>query len=99
MNASMNFATQAAVLMISTGVASAIGKDRSPSPAEIEAIIRDLTSSSVINGSFDRNGKPTDVYGVPFRVRIAGRTATATSAGPDRLFDTSDDIDRTATAP
>lgn len=89
------------VLVISMMVAELHQKGAAPTQAQIEDNIRVLVNASVINAGLDRLQRPVDVYGTPFRVRhtIEGalHRATATSAGPDRRFDTPDDISREAT--
>ncbi len=102
MEDSLRWSTQDAVLVMSMGIAQERQKGRSLTPAEIEDLIRTLINGSVINGGFDRNQKARDLCGTPFRVstRIVGTkpAVTGTSAGPDRLFDTSDDLTNTATS-
>jgi hypothetical protein len=99
MQDSLRRSTEDAVLVISMSVAQEYEKGRSLSPSEIDDLIRILINGSVINGGFDRNQKATDLFGTPFRVGhyVAGKAQviTVTSAGPDRLFDTADDIIRT----
>jgi hypothetical protein len=89
------------VLVISGQVARLYQKTPPPSPAEIDAHIRMLIQTGVIRARVTSEGVPVDAYGTPFRVRhtLQGtlHRATATSAGPDRLFDTADDISRDAT--
>jgi hypothetical protein len=71
----------------------------SPTEAEIDAEIAGLIKGSVIGSRRDQ--RPLDAYGTPFRLRhtVQGKLhrLTATSAGPDRRFDTPDDISREAT--
>jgi hypothetical protein len=99
-DASLRQSTHDAVQVISRGVAAEIRAGRSPSWTEIEGNIRKLIDAGVINASFDRDGQPADVYGTPFRVSLSGSLLTASSAGPDRIFGTDDDIEvATSTKP
>ena len=55
----------------------------------------------MIAGKIRPDQKPLDPYGTPFRViygRVGStRRVTVISAGPDRMFDTADDITRDTT--
>ena len=90
-----------AVLVISAQVAQLYQAGPAPTQAQIDDGIRELVRASVINAGLDTQQRPIDPYGTPFRVRhtTAGalHRVTATSAGPDRQFDTPDDISREAT--
>ncbi len=90
-----------AVLMISMRVEELHQKDPAPTQAQIDENIRELVTASVINAGLDAQQRPIDSYGTPFRLRHtvdgALHRVTATSAGPDRHFDTPDDISRDAT--
>ncbi|HUR39025.1 MAG TPA: hypothetical protein VM222_06005 [Planctomycetota bacterium] len=92
--------TMDAVHVISMSVGELYRKGPAPSQEQIDDRIRDLVNASVINAGLDAQQRPVDPYGTPFRVRHAleGRLhrVTATSAGPDRQFDTPDDIRRDA---
>ena len=87
--------------MVSIQMMELYKKKPVPAQAEIDEQIRDLIRASVIGGSLDSGGQPLDRYGTPYRVRHtvdgAVHTSTATSAGPDRVFDTPDDLSRSAT--
>jgi len=93
--------TADAVLVISMGAAELHQRSATPTPEEVEDSILVLVNAGVIHGGLDAQKRPVDVYGTPFRVRhtVEGRLhrVTATSAGPDRQFDTPDDICRDAT--
>lgn len=95
------FFTWDAVLVISMRVAELHQNGPAPSPMQIDDSIRELVNASVINAGLDAQKRPVDVYGTPFRVRhtVEGtlHRVTATSAGPDRQFDTPDDISRDVT--
>jgi len=93
---SLLHSTKDALRMIAGSVANEIRAGRHPSPAEIEKLARVLIDGRVINASFDSNGKPADLYGTAFRVTANGSAVTASSAGPDRVFGTEDDIEITA---
>jgi hypothetical protein len=87
------------VTVISGQVAQLYQAGKPPTQAETDALIVRLTKASVIGSKQDQ--RPTDAYGTPFRLRHTVEGAlhrlTATSAGPDRRFDTPDDISREAT--
>ena len=93
--------TMDAVLMISMRVSELQQQDPAPTQAQIDDGIRELVTASVINAGLDAQKRPIDSYGTPFRIRHTVEGAlhrvTATSAGPDRRFDTPDDISREAT--
>jgi hypothetical protein len=95
------FFTSDAVLVISMRVAELHQNGPFPTPAQVDDGIRELIQASVIHGGVDAQKRPVDVYGTPYRVRHTAEGAlhrvTATSAGPDRQFDTPDDISREAT--
>jgi hypothetical protein len=98
--ASVQASTYDAVRVISRGVAAEVRAGRSPSPTEIEDNIRKLKDARAIQPSFDRNGMPADVYGTPYRISVNGSVPTASSAGPDRIFGTADDVEyATSTRP
>ena len=77
------------VTVISGQMAQHYQAGKAPTQAEIDAHITGLIK------------RPVDVYGTPFRlhhtVQGALHRLTATSAGPDRQFDTPDDVSREAT--
>jgi hypothetical protein len=89
------------VNMISVQLMELYRKKPVPTDAEIDERIRRLIEEGRIGGSVGRDGKPLDRYGTPYRVRHtvdgAVHASTATCAGPDRTFDTPDDISRSAT--
>jgi hypothetical protein len=89
------------VHVISMEVAQLLQRSPPPTQAEIDESIRRLITGSVINAELDSQNRPSDSYGTPFRVRHTVEGAlhrvTATSAGPDRQFDTPEDISRDAT--
>lgn len=60
--------------------------------AELERMAVDLGRAGAIHVSAGPGGRPLDPYGTPFRIEVKSRTVIrATSAGPDRRFDTGDD--------
>jgi len=89
------------VLVISSQVARLFQENPVPSQAEIDAQLRTLIQAGTLRARLTPEGIPVDAYGTPFRVRhtVQGtlHRATATSAGPDRKFDTEDDLTRDAT--
>jgi hypothetical protein len=89
------------VQVISGTVAEIYKKDPLSTPAAIDEALREMISAGRLTAELDRDQRPVDIYGTPFRVRHeeVGRRhkVTATSAGPDRQFDTPDDIRREAT--
>jgi hypothetical protein len=89
-------ATADAVRMISYSAASLYQVNPQATAADLEEEIRTLHTASITAVMLDAQRKPVDAYGTPFRVRhlASGKshTAIATSAGPDRRFDTEDDI-------
>jgi len=100
MDEAVRRSTEDAVQVIAGGVAELYVGGRSPTAAEVSETIKSLIHAGVIHGGFDRNQKATDAYDTPFRVThyTAGKkhVVTATSAGPDRVFGTPDDIARSA---
>jgi len=89
------------VEMISRTVAELYKKDPPPTPAAIDEALREMIRAERLTAELGRDQRPVDIYGTPFRVRheADGRRhkVTATSAGPDRQFDTPDDIRRETT--
>jgi hypothetical protein len=89
------------VLVISSRVAELHAQGTAPTQTEIDESIRQLVTGSVINAGLDAQQRPIDPYGTPFRIRHRAEgtlhRVTATSAGPDRQFDTADDISREST--
>ena len=93
--------TRDAVQVIANAVSALISRNRAATQQDIDVELRALHDGSITAVELDAAGKPVDLYGTPFRVRrdIAGPTLTVTaaSAGPDRTFDTADDIVHTTT--
>jgi hypothetical protein len=90
--------TKDAVLMVSSRLALLYRKNPAPTAAEIEDAILDLSLAGVRGVLRDRRGRPVDLYDTSFRVShtLGGNRheITVTSAGPDRLFGTPDDLTR-----
>jgi hypothetical protein len=88
--------TYDAVLCISGWVSGLYLDNPEPSAKQVEDCIIALNTASITHVMLDGNGKPLDLYGTPFRIRREARgnrqTVIATSAGPDRRFDTEDDL-------
>lgn len=88
--------THDAVLCASMRVSRLYLENPTPSEKDIEDCLVELKTASITHVRMDRNGKPVDLYGTPFRLRRELRegeqTVSATSAGPDRRFDTEDDV-------
>jgi hypothetical protein len=88
--------TNDAVCVISGALAELYQKKRTPKPEDVDDAIRSLIRTSVIDGKIGPDQKPLDPYGTPYRVNAGSegstRKVTVTSAGPDRIFDTADDI-------
>ena len=87
--------TQDAVQVISYEINWLYFNDPPVTQEKITATIHNLIDASVINGNI-KEDKPMDVYGSPFRVDIMTEdnliTVTTISAGPDKQFNTKDDI-------
>ena len=100
MDDAMRLAAEDAVMMVSGEVAMLYRRESAPTPVAIDAAICQLHNAGVTGVALATAGKPVDLYGTPFRVShaVAGmrHIVTATSAGPDRVFGTSDDITRVA---
>lgn len=60
--------------------------------AEMEAAMRDMVRGGVSTVGFDQGGRPVDLWGTRFRVRLDGGFLSCVSAGPDRTFETQDDV-------
>ena len=90
-----------AVQCISMSINNLYLKNPTPTAEDIESEIRVLHDASITHVVLDPKGKPVDLYGTPFRVHrdVQGKTqkVVATSAGPDRRFDTPDDLSYTTT--
>lgn len=67
-----------------------------PSPTEIEAVLVNLSQGSITHVMLDKDRKPVDLWGTPFRifrdVKGERQTVVTTSAGPDRQLETEDDV-------
>ena len=88
--------TEDAVHVISYEVHDMLKKNREVNDIDINARIKYLLDASVINICLDKDGKPVDEYGNPFRVTYEITqdkiTVTCVSLGPDREEGTPDDI-------
>jgi hypothetical protein len=64
-----------------------------PTQSEVDAVVRRLHDASVSPVWFTEDGRPVDAWGTPFRAVPHGADGVSCeSAGPDRVFGTSDDI-------
>ncbi len=88
--------TNDAVCVISGAVAELHQKGRPPRPEDVEDAVRSLIRAGVILGKIGPDQRPLDPYGTPYRVSTgregSTRKVTVTSAGPDRVFGTADDL-------
>ena len=89
------------LLVISMELARTYREAGTLTEAQTDDRIRGLVKSGMVTVAYNAQQRPIDDYGTPFRLRhtVEGRLhrVTATSAGPDRRFDTPDDISRDAT--
>ena len=88
--------TRDAVQVLSMQLGGFFQKNPQATPEEVHAFMVDAGSAAGITLPVDPEGRPRDRFGTPFRVErhLAGKewVVTVTSAGPDRVFGTSDDI-------
>jgi hypothetical protein len=82
--------TSDAVLVLEMVFKSEVEKNGVMTQDDIRQIARHLHDASVINLHFDDKGHPLDDWLIPLQINLDnGRVV---SAGPDRRFQTSDDI-------
>jgi hypothetical protein len=85
-----------AVHFLSYEVSDMYRENPSVTRREIDEMILFHHRASNINLKIDATGRAVDPFGTPFRIdyrlRSGVATATVCSAGPDRTFDTRDDI-------
>lgn len=85
-----------AVHVIALEVGDLLQRNPSATQAEVQKHIYDLHRASVVNLTLDENGQAVDPFGTSFRVEFGLNRAVATirvtSAGPDEIFDSEDDI-------
>ena len=69
---------------------------------QIDAALVFLHDGSITHVLLTHDRKPVDLWGISFRIqrKVAGpqQSVTAASAGPDRKFETKDDIAYTTTS-
>jgi hypothetical protein len=85
-----------ATIVITADICNTISKEGLLRPEQIEAHLLFLQQASVINRCGQKGDVATDPFGTPFKVKVVTTgslcSVTATSAGPDEVFGTSDDI-------
>ena len=88
--------TEDAVQVIGYEASRMFHRDPATSQADIDQMIRSQHDASNINLEIDSMGRAVDPFGKAFRVqhRVERQKSitTVVSAGPDRKFDTRDDI-------
>ena len=88
--------TADAVQVIAFVVADMYASGEDPTDADIQKKLCPWVEYSVISADIDSQGRTVDLFGTPFQIHlenVANQHITiVTSAGPDRQFDTLDDI-------
>jgi hypothetical protein len=84
-------------VMVASGMISELYKSNpAPTQKEIDDVLVAIHDGSISHVMLDKDRKPMDLWGTPFRIRHEvkdrERTVLVSSAGPDRRFDTGDDI-------
>ena len=88
--------TRDSVMVLAQSASSRFEKDPPPTLAELEAIALQYDRAGVTWAKPGPDGRPRDEFGTLFRFRHRPAPPAAvtrvTSAGPDRRFDTPDDL-------